>query len=282
MKTSVESVVDKVSTLISMPDIYYKVDRAVDDPTISLDQIGSLILEDQGLASRVLMLANSAFYSYPSHVTTITKALTIIGTKQVRELLMATLIMKQFNGVPKDYLDLESFWKHSIGTGVAARTLAGYMLMQNIESYYVSGLVHDIGRLVLLLVMPDKFVEVMQYSRNREILLTKAEEEVLGFNHCDIGRELFIRWKLPASIQTTTGKHHRPGSVSSYNLETSVIHIADIIATCMRLGSSGETFVQRIDYPSWNQLKLNDKVIPEIVQQIEEQYKNSLSIFLEV
>lgn len=281
MKLTLEKVIRSVNGILSMPDIFYRIDKAVEDPASSADSIAKIILEDQGLTVRVLKLANSAYYAYPSKINTITRALMVIGTSQLRDLVMATLIMKQFSDVPTDLVDVNAFWRHSIASGLAARSIATLRRESNVESFYVAGLMHDIGRLVLLMVAPKQISELMIQCRQKNIMLYRAERDILGFSHAQVAQALFKQWKLPVSLQVAAAYHHAPRATTNFQVEAITTHLADVLAFSMQLGSSGESFAQKVDLPAIESLGLDDNALLLITKQIESHYKNAVKIFLD-
>ena len=133
----------------SLPTIFYQINEAVGDPRSSMRDIAQIISADQSLSARLLRLVNSAFFGFPSKIDTISHAVTIIGTKQLRDLALATTVIQMFKGIPNDLIQVKSFWQHSIGCGIGSRLLASFQKMANVEHFFVSGLLHDIGRLIL-------------------------------------------------------------------------------------------------------------------------------------
>ena len=124
----------------SLPMIFTRIDEAVNNPRSSLADIGRIISEDSSLTARLLKIVNSAFYSFPSKIETISRAVTVVGTQQLRDLALATSVMKLFQGIPPDLINMEAFWKHSIACGVAARVLAAHKREANIERFFVAGI----------------------------------------------------------------------------------------------------------------------------------------------
>jgi len=117
----------------SLPAIFNEINEAVEDPESSFTEIAEIIGGDMALSARLLKIVNSSFFGFPSKVETITHAITIVGTAQLRDLVLATTIISQFKGMPKDVVNMESFWKHSVGCGLAARIIAIFRREPNIN-----------------------------------------------------------------------------------------------------------------------------------------------------
>lgn len=253
----------------SLPIIYTRINEAVNNPRSSMRDISTIIGDDPGLTSRLLQLVNSAFYGYPTRIDTISRALLIVGTQQLRDLALATSIMKLFEGISEDLVTMESFWRHSIACGVAAKIIATYRRDPNIERFFVAGIVHDIGRLIIFKKAPDEAKQALTSCRADSELLYSAEARLIGADHCEVGRVLLRSWNLPPVLEEVTAFHHRPGRAASYPIETAVVHIADILAHGMQFGTSGEIHVPPLDESAWKLLDLPISSLSTILDQLE-------------
>jgi len=281
MYTDPKKLVMDVREVYSLPTIYYRINKAINDPRVSNSQIGDILSEDVGLSARILKLSNSAFYSFPSKIDTITSAISIIGTKQLRDLVLATSVIKIFEGISEDLVNINSFWSHCIGCGVVAKVIASINKESNVESFFVAGILHDIGSLLIYSKMPDKAVDVMEYSRNQKCTLHAAETHCLGFTHAQVGGHLLKQWKLPKNLIEGVYYHHKPTSARTFPVFANTIHIADIVATAMSLGDGGEYYVPDFDKKAWKQLGLKDDVFHEIVPKVDQQFEDIIKVLFE-
>jgi HD-like signal output (HDOD) protein len=252
----------------SLPMIYHRISEAVNDPLMSMANIGKIISDDPGLTARLLRLVNSAFYGFPSKIETITQALVIIGTRQLCDLALGTSVMTMFKGIPEDLVNMESFWRHSIACGIAAKTLAVYRRETNIERFFVSGMIHDIGRLVIYKKIGDQAREVLLQSKSNGTLLFLAEREAIGFDHATLGRLLLQSWNLPSSIVEAVAFHHQPREARYYPVEAAIVHVADLIVNAMQLGSSGERFAPPLDGQAWESLGLSTSILSSTLDHL--------------
>jgi len=254
----------------SLPIVYTRINEAVNNPRSSTSDITDIISDDPGLTSRLLQLVNSAFYGYPSKINTISRALFIVGTQQLRDLAMGTSIINLFEGISKSLVDMDSFWRHSIACGITAKILATYRRIgTNAEQFFVAGIVHDIGRLIIYEKMPDQAHEALLLSKSEGYMLYEAERNVFGFTHADVGRLLTQMWKLPPNLEEVVAFHHQPQMAISYPLETAIIHLADIIANGMQLGSSGEHRIPPLNNTAWDIIGLPTSILSPAMDQLE-------------
>ncbi len=262
----------------SLPMMYTRINDAISNPRMSMGDIGRVISEDSGLSARLLRIVNSAFYGFPSKVDTITRAVTIVGTQQLRALALATSVMNMFKGIPEDLVSMESFWKHSVACGLAARAIASYRRESNSELFFTAGILHDIGRLIFYVKAPDLVKKAMEKSRSEGELLFKSERDIIGFDHCAMGRALIQGWKLPASLEETVAFHNSPAGATRYPVETSIVHVADIIAHVMMLGTTGEKFVPPLLSKAWEVLGLQESILAPTIDQVSRQFNETVEL----
>jgi putative nucleotidyltransferase with HDIG domain len=265
----------------SLPRICTWLNDAVNNPRTSTLDIAELIGNDSALTARLLRLVNSSFYGFPAKIETPSQAVMIIGTAHLCDLALTTSIAKLFRDIPEDLVSMESFWQHSIASGLAARTLATYRHVPNVERFFVAGMLHDIGRLVLYQQAPAQAREALLRARAEGILLHQSEREVLGFDHAAVGAALLRTWALPASLEESVAWHHDPRRATRYPLETALVHLGDVVAQAMELGNSGERFVTPLEEAAWDIIELSPRVLPEAVDAVERQYHEVIRAILE-
>lgn len=281
MKYDPENIIRKVSNVASLPEVFMKIEETLNDPTSSTHHLGKIVQEDPGLTARLLRLVNSAYYSFTAKVETVNQAITVIGTQQLRDLVLACSVMKAFKNITSDLVDMESFWRHSVACGVVAKALATQQKASNTEHYFVSGLLHDVGRLILFSQLPDKMGEVVEYAKEEKLLLFKAEQKLLGFNHAYLGGLLLKDWKLSQRLIESVGYHHAPTNAKSFPIDAAIVHVADLVANAMRMGSSGERYVPKLNERAWESLNLSQENLEQIMLDLEEKYTDAIRFILD-
>lgn len=266
-----------VATLASLPTICMRLDEAVNDPLSSNRDVARVIGEDPGLTARLLQLANSSFYGFPSSIDTITRAVTVIGPHQLRDLALATTVVDMFDGIDASLISMEAFWRHSVSCAVAARILATCRREHNVEQYFIAGLLHDVGRLVMVSQMPSVYRELVDESRHKGELMYRLERRVLGFDHADVGAALLARWRLPPSLIGTVAHHHQPAAADDVvKTAAAVVHVSDVITHALEIGGSQGHLVPPLDDRSWQQLRIPEHNLPWILKQLEGQYEDAM------
>jgi putative nucleotidyltransferase with HDIG domain len=185
-----------------------------------------------------------------------------------------------FRDVPSDLADMDSFWRHSVACGVCARVLAAQRREANVERFFVAGLLHDIGRAIIYINAPEQAKEALTLARRSGDLLYRVETEIFGFHHGSVGSALLERWRLPGLLQEVTAWHHSPALATRFPLETAVVHVADVIANALQLGSSGERLVPPLVPDAWEQLGISATALPSILKQVDRQVTDAVTAVL--
>jgi len=265
--------------LSALPEIYFKINNVINDPESSFGDVAEIISNDVSLSVRLLKIVNSSFYKFPSEIDTISHAISIVGTQQLRDLALATMVLTAFGGIPEEFVNMKDYWRHSVACGVSAWVIATSCRADNPERYYLTGMLHDVGRLIILENHPENAREIMERCRSENKLLFEVEREVLGFDHGHVGAALLASWKLPATLGDVVKNHHNPLADTAYTLETSILNLADIFAKSMELGSSGDLQVPPLLPEVWDNIGIDVSSLAMLRNQIENQFIDTMEIF---
>ena len=263
----------------SLPEVYNHILSIINDERSSAIDISDAITKDPSFTSRLLNLANSSFYALQNSVDTVSKAVSIIGTRQLGTLALGISLTRSFFKSGENNSSLTEFWRHSIATAIAARTLAIYLKEKNTERYFIGGLLHDIGKLLLYTRLQDAVYYIDMVCHSHSILQFNAEQSILGFSHADIGRELCRKLNMPENLLAMITDHHNVAE-SLRPFEASIIHFADIIVNGIKKGSSGELFVPPLQDAARKYLTLKPAVVETVVHQVETHSEEITEIML--
>jgi HD-like signal output (HDOD) protein len=273
-----QTLIDREPALASLPNVFMEICNVIDDPRSSAVHIADVISKDMNLSAKLLRLVNSAFYRFPSKIHTISRAVMMIGTKQLSTLALGTSAITMFKNIPVDFVDMELFWRHSIACGVSARMIASYMNIFNTERLFVAGLLHDIGRIILYTRIPHQAREILTRAAETNGLLRDAEIEALGWDHAQLGGLLLKKWRFPLMLEHGVRYHHDPFK-SQYPLEASIVCLSDVLANALEMGSSGEHLVPPMMPVVLDKLGFEKAALAEIVQLIKRQVAEILYLF---
>lgn len=280
-QVTLQWLVDKTGTVFSHPLFYDRLNEVINHPRSSVADIAKIITEDQGLTARILRLANSPMFGCFAKVDSISRAVTIIGTQQLRDLALAASVMKLFKGIPEELISMPQFWRHSIACGIVARNIGVYLRENNVERLFVSGILHDVGQLIMLTAIPEKTRQVLELNRQRQELYQTTEQQSFGFTHADVASELLKSWKIPANISEPVFRHHHPGKAEQFPLEAAIIHFADIVCQAFEFGANGEWSVSPLDDAAWQRIRLPLTAIATIITQSEPVIEETFAILAE-
>ena len=225
-----DALVSRLDNLISLPDAYYRVETLIADPYATVNEISAALGGDPAMASRVLGVVNSAFYGFPSRIDSIPMAITILGSRSLRDLMLGMAVSRAFRGINTDLVDVERFWEHSIYCGLMARALGRESGRRETERLFLAGLFHDLGKLVIYQVAPREAEAVLQHYGAQDKPLQEVERQHLGCDHAQVGRELLQRWNLPTLLQEAVGCHHEPDTAREYPESVALVHVANVLA----------------------------------------------------
>ncbi len=271
MAFSIENVIEGIPSMGSHAGVIRELETVLDDPQSTLANVGEVIEKEPDVTARLLRLGNSSFYGFPGRLETVFEAIGLIGIQQVQDLIAASNVIEIFKGVSPEFVSMASFWKHSLSCGVAARLLALELRVPKPEKFFVAGLLHDVGRLALFSRTPQIVRQIFESCQPKPRLLQEAEVSVLGFDHAAIGAELLRTWNYPANLVNAVCYHHQPLSSGPYQLEASLVHVADYLVNAMELGSSGERFVPPLHPRAWDRLALDANELGSIMENIDNQ-----------
>lgn len=221
-------ITEQVIDLITLPEIYLKISRLMDDSYSSIDDFAEVVRHDPSLSSTVLKVVNSAFYGFSGEVDSVDRAINLIGIGQLHIIALSASAISALDCLqyPKNMLSLKTFWRCSLFTGVLARQLALLLNQSNSERFFVSGLLHEIGYLALYTKRNEITFQVAQLKQQKGINQAQAEQQILGFHYGDVGAELMSKWNLPHFFQHITQHQPFPQNVNKDALSIALLHIA--------------------------------------------------------
>lgn len=273
-------ILSKELQLPAMPQVFLELQEAINAPNTSADDLARIISQDPSLTAFLLRMVNSAFYSLPMQIDTISRAVTVVGVNQLSTLAVGTSVLDLFKDVPTDMIDMERFWKHSIAVGIIARGLCRLTGRGDPERSFVAGLLHDIGQLALFKAIPDHAAAAMIRSREKHVMLYVAEQEMIGFDHAMLGGMLLRKWNFPFVLVSAVLEHHAPRA-SQKEAEPGLVHCAEVIASGMGIGSSREYFVQPPEQSTWDSLELSIEDLEGLGRTIDEELEEAFSILVD-
>ncbi|MDR0306768.1 MAG: HDOD domain-containing protein [Chitinispirillales bacterium] len=271
VKERAAQIVENADRLPSLPTVVLKLMDVVNSSGSSADDASKLIDKDPALTSKMIRLANSAFYGIPRSISSVSSAVVILGFNTIRSLVLSASVAKMFDG--KHSIDMDRYWKHSIVTAMISKIIVRHLMsvrMVDPESAFCAGILHDIGKLVFSQHMPDDYAAVCDYAKKEGIPLIEAEDELLGINHEKMGSILAEKWTLPPDLGCVLAHHHDPKQAAEEaSYLVNIVHLSDVIAHNLGCGLFDDEVCTQEAVQCRLELKIGNSDYDKIVQNVE-------------
>lgn len=225
-----QQLAQRVENLFSFPDIYFSIKRTIENPKSDMEDVAAVVSQDPNIASRLLRMANSPFFGFATEIDTVKRAISVMGLMHVHNLVLAVSATKAFKGIDSGLVSMKDFWIHSVFTATLAKNLASKSRVLDSERLFVSGLLHDIGHLVIYTTLPNQASKILQRARNESVTVEQLEREIIGFDYAQVGCALLKEWKLPESLYMPVQCHTQLRPEDDFALDSAIVHIANRLA----------------------------------------------------
>lgn len=259
------------------PAIALRILEAVKKDHASFEELARIILVDPALTAKVLKVANSSFYSMPNKISTIEKALSVLGTNVTKNIALSFVIAKELSSSENPGFDFQYFWKRAVTCAVASELLAAKVRYHN-EELFVSALLQDIGVLILFLSIPDQYRRVLEENKITEVPLREIEQKVLGYDHQEVGRNLLESWGLPQGIVAVVSDHHSATLPDSLKMQVDILRWSSVLAS-VYFGFQSVEKIQELKKELCPVFHFTAADIEELVDQVAKKSVEILSFF---
>lgn len=268
MATANELVTDGLD-LVTLPDVYLAVKAVLDDPNSGAGDMARAIETDPALSMRLLRMANSPFFGFAAQVGSVARAVSMLGTLQIHDLVLASSLATTFNRVASEVLDVPQFWRSSVRRAVGAKVIGTRCNVIDGDRIFLAGLLCHIGEMVIALREPEKYGASAAAATGQGRSLAEVQREALGFDYAEVGAALVHAWHLPEALQTTVRWHVTPRQAVDFALETAIVHVAAVLT-----GPDNA----RIEDAAAQLLNLTDDQLADISVELEQQAAEVLSL----
>lgn len=258
----------RIAQLPALPRAAAEALAMLRDESAGTDECARCIGHDQALTARVLRLANSAFYGVPGRVGSVNSAIQMLGKRTLRAALTTVALSGQFNAIRCEGFHFKAFWRHAIGTAIAAEAIARARVLDE-ETAFTAGLLHDIGRLALAAHFPRETAAALELVRTRDVSWLEAEQQALSTDHAAIGASIASHWHFPAAVQAAIAAHHRPPHGAGEAAMADVIHVADAMVHALDLAAEASEAVPDVEPQAWQRVGLAGDQVMQLFQCIE-------------
>ncbi|MGB2742149.1 MAG: HDOD domain-containing protein [Cognaticolwellia sp.] len=211
----------------ALPDACFKIKALMEDEESMIEDFANVISIDPSMTSRLLQIANSAVYSFPGEISTISRAITIIGTQAIYNMMLVDVAATAFKHFSNQSIDLNRFWHMSVFCALATKNLAISAGIRDIERLFVAGLLQNFGELIVAKISPEVAKQCEKY--HKELLPWQLQQQVLNFTYTDISAELLKIWQIPEKIILPI-RHYNNANNIQINKDVKVLYLASRLA----------------------------------------------------
>ena len=250
-KVSVQTLREELAQLSDLPVLLPNHRKmlsllAREDGEVDIPELIRTIETDPGLTTRILRISHAVYYGFRGN--TIASATTFLGIDKIRKIAQASILFDLFQSErgaeEKEGFSLLELWRHSVACGLIMEE-GGHRVKG--RDHFIAGMLHDVGKVVLYLRFREHFEEIARLAREEEMSMYRAEQEVMGITHTDIGHELARKWELPPTIAAAIAFHHRPSAALQHRRLASLVHLSDLLTRQLQIGHGGDRQAIRID-----------------------------------
>ena len=279
---ALKAYIDKMPSLPTSVTKIMEISNNKDASPADLNQVISL---DPVLMGKVMKLINSAYYGLSQEITSLVRAIIMLGINTVKNLALSTAVLANLGkGSSEKGLNMDGFWRHSLCVGVTAKLIARKLKVdpKRLEEYFMAGLLHDIGKIPLNNRLADPYIQSMQNADIQHIPLIQAEKEIIGLHHCEVAKIILQRWKLNQEIQDAVSFHHAPTSYDGTNRSiVFAVTAANYFANAFEIGFAGDRYPQQVPADVFREIGVSMDWFDEIEEQVINEIEKA-RIFLKI
>lgn len=272
----VKRVVSNIRNLPTPPIVFHQIQKVISDPEVSAGHIAGILAEDPAMSVKVLKLTNSAFYGLSREVDSVKQAVVIVGMEAIKNLVLSASVLDMFRGKSVDQDFQESYWRHSLAAGCCCRILARRIRSRGFvdpDAAFSSGLLHDIGKMVVSCFLPDEHSQLMQERKSDHTTVDyEIEERVLGYTHAQIGGFLAKQWKLPQRLGDAITFHHHPQLNDSEDPLVYLVHFGNYLAKKTFYNADNTYLIGSLQPGVMEYLQVSDDDLGNFNEVLREEY----------
>ncbi|MBU0520594.1 HDOD domain-containing protein [bacterium] len=272
-----------ISDLPTLPSVFLKLMRLMRDPNLQIKDISKVVESDPAISMKVLRLVNSSFYGLSRSIDSVHQAVVLLGSSNLKNIVISISIFKSLSDVDKEGgFDRAAFWLHSIGCGTAARYLEKRLGLGSQEEAFIGGITHDIGKVILDKYFNDEFYAALKFSSENKVSIYRAEMELLGTSHAEVGAHIAGQWQLPQKFVDIIAQHHKFDPESENAKQVALIIISDRLVRKFRIGSGGGNFIPKVAPIVWETLGITEDSLSECEEELKAEVEASKDILGEM
>ncbi len=259
--------IENVNALPTIPKVLKKILGVIENPRISLNEISSFVAGDPALTTKVLKMVNSPIYGFPGRISSVNQAVILLGLTVVKGLLLGVSV---FELMQKTMLGL---WEHSLGSAIVCRLIAKRKGLKEPDELSIDGLLHDIGKILLVLQYPEEYGNAMNESDQSGLSIYDSEKNHFNTTHASVGSWVAQKWRFPPNLIEVIEYHHKPHFAKIAPMDSAIVHFADILVRARGFGFAGDRHLMPVNPKAWELLSLSESDIKEILLEAEDSFQ---------
>lgn len=269
MTITVNKIADAVSELPALSTVVSKVLKITEDPGANASNLAEAIVLDPNLAASILKLANSAYYGFARHISTVSDAIVLLGFSTIRSLTVAASTYRIYDKEITGYaLSKGDIWRHCLSCAMMSKLIALKTRYKVPEEAYIAGLLHDVGKIILGRFVEQDYEKIMSQVEAGKSTFSVAEKEILGFDHPTVGAKVAEKWLFPENLVDAIRYHHDPERSKKNSQLTDIVHIADATCLMMGIGLGGDGLAYEFDQKALDRLGLSEPDMENLMSRL--------------
>ena len=281
IKQRIESTINNIAALPTMPEVATKILNMVNDPEVSFKAVAEELAKDQSMTTNVLKLCNSAYFSKGKEITSIERAIVTLGIKELTNIVMVIAAKPILDKYVIGYdLGKGELWKQGLLVGILSKQIALLKNRKDIaDVVFTGGIIHNVGKTVIAIYVQNTYNDILEEVRKNNITFTEAEKNVMGYSHQEISEKILEKWNFPAVLRAIVRYYAEPENApAEFKTEVSIVHIAHSIGIMAGIGIGSDGLYHQLSKLAIDNLKMDNQELEELFTKIPEITKQAMAI----
>ncbi len=281
IKQRIESTINNIAALPTMPEVATKILNMVNDPEVSFKAVAEELAKDQSMTTNVLKLCNSAYFSKGKEITSIERAIVTLGIKELTNIVMVIAAKPILDKYVIGYdLGKGELWKQGLLVGILSKQIALLKNRKDIaDVVFTGGIIHNVGKTVIAIFVQNTYNDILEEVRKNNITFTEAEKNVMGYSHQEISEKILEKWNFTAVLRAIVRYYAEPENApAEFKTEVSIVHIAHSIGIMAGIGIGSDGLYHQLSKLAIDNLKMDNQELEELFTKIPEITKQAMAI----
>ena len=274
----IKDLADKIRDIPTLPVVVHQINIESQNDTFTSKILAAIIKKDPPLSAMLLRLANSAYYGFARKISSLDRAITLLGFNVVKNLACTVSVSRFFSANDSSQVDMQGLWHHCLGTAITAKILTREVAPHLAEEAFLAGILHDLGSIIIINSFPELALEVLRVIAEENISQSEAEQRLVGFSHGAAGAYLADKWNFPARFHRIIHLHHSPpprlvDPSDEENILLMAVYAGNQLAKNLGLGKSLDPIMSGVMPTAWQSLAIEPVRLRELKEEIKDSFE---------